>query len=75
MTQMLVNRDTCDTDLFNISLLLLPGIYSSPITEESPVLSACPALLYLASLTGHGGVGGTRRASEMRCPTAVTKGQ
>ena len=75
MTQMLVNRDTCDTDLFNISLLLLPGIYFSPITEESLVLSACPALLHLASLTGRGGAGGTRRASETRCPTVATKGQ
>ena len=51
MTQMLVNRETCDTDLFNISVLL-PGIYSSPTTEESPVLSACPAVLHPASLTG-----------------------
>lgn len=69
MTQMLVNRDTGDTDLFSSSLLLLPGIYSSPTTEESPVLSACPAALHPASLTGSRGAGGTRRASEMRCPT------
>ena len=48
MTQMLINRDTCDTDLFSISLLLLPDIYSSPTTEESPVLSACPAALHPA---------------------------
>lgn len=69
MTQMLVNRDSCDTDLFSISLLLLPDIYSSSTTEESPVLSACPEALHPASLTGPRGAGRTRSASEMMCPT------